>query len=62
MTEMQDFLEQLDASKAVVSHYDCFICQQFEAIEPVVIVQDLPEGGVRAAIVGVCISCKEELK
>jgi hypothetical protein len=57
---MDDFMEQLDAARAIIHHYTCFKCGQFEGYEPVVVgVED--EEGLRVIVLAACITCAKEV-
>lgn len=60
MTEMSDFMEQLDAAHDIAHHYTCFVCNEFEGHTPVIIAQEDGDG-VRVMVVTVCITCAKEV-
>ncbi len=61
-TEIDWLLEQLDACYDIAHTYTCAICEDRQGKEPVVVVQDQPEGGVRIHIIIVCRDCLPQIK
>ena len=57
--EIDDLLEQYAAAEAAPHLYKCVYCQIASAVEIILVVQDLPEGGCRATLVGLCGICGE---
>jgi hypothetical protein len=60
MNEAQWLVEQISAAKDIAHHHLCVDCQQERGEEPVVVVQDLPEGGCRVTIVVLCKGCMDK--
>ena len=60
MTEMEAFLEQLEAAHEVAHHYTCAMCGEFEGYKPVIIGIE-HEGGIRMVVVTACVSCLKDL-
>ena len=60
MTEIEAFLEQLEAAHDVAHHYTCFMCEEMEGSKPVIIGVE-HEDGLRAIVVVACVSCLKEL-
>ena len=61
-TEIDDLMEQLDACHDIAHKYICAFCGERQGKEPVVLVQDQPEGGVRIIIVMACVDCHRKSK
>jgi len=59
-TELDDIMEQIDAAKDIIHYYTCVSCEVATAQTPVILVADLPEGGSRVTIVGICDACAKD--
>lgn len=57
LPEISWLLEQLDACHDLAHKYTCAFCGERQGKEPVLVVQDLPEGGVRIVTVVACKDC-----
>ena len=60
--EIDWLMEQVDACHDLAHKYLCGICEDRQGKEPILLVQDLPEGGVRIIIVTVCKDCLPNIK
>jgi len=60
--EIDWLMEQLDACHDLAHKYMCSFCGKRQGKEPVVVVQDRPEGGVRIIIVTSCKDCLPNIK
>lgn len=62
LPEIDWLLEQLDACHDLAHKYKCAICGERQGKEPVLVVQDLPDGGIRVIIVTACRDCAPHVK
>jgi hypothetical protein len=60
--EIDWLMEQLDACHDLAHKYNCAFCRKRQGKEPVLVVQDQPEGGVRIRIVVACRDCLPDVK
>lgn len=62
LPEISWLLEQLDACHDLAHKYICAICGERQGKEPVLVVQDLPDGEIRVIIVTACRDCAPHVK
>jgi hypothetical protein len=60
--EIDWLMEQVDACHDIAHTYTCAICEDRQGKEPVLLVQDLPEGEARVIIITVCKDCLPQVK